>query len=82
MRNETAFAQLADAADQSQSKLRAAAQEMQHASERMRQDMASLNQQTESLQNQVGDVSSGVFVDNIRRYTWIWSVILKKWLES
>lgn len=55
MRNETAFAQLADAADQSQSKLRAAAQEMQHSSERMRQDMASLNQQTESLQSQADE---------------------------
>lgn len=57
VRNETAFAQLADAADQSQSKLRAAAQEMQQSSERMREDMASLNQQTESLQTQVADRS-------------------------
>eukprot|EP00913_Durusdinium_trenchii_P017113 g16095.t1 len=57
VRNETAFAQLADAADQSQSKLRAAAQEMQHSSERMREDMASLNQQTDFLQTQVTDRS-------------------------
>jgi len=57
VRNETAFAQLADAADQSQSKLRAAAQEMQQSSERMREDMASLNQQTEALQTQVADRS-------------------------
>jgi len=57
VRNETAFAQLADAADQSQSKLRAAAQEMQHSSERMREDLAGLSQQTESLQTNVLDRS-------------------------
>jgi len=55
VRNETAFAQLADAADQSQSKLRAAAQEMQQFSERMRDDLASLNQKTDTLQGTVLD---------------------------
>merc|ERR1719247_3088743 len=42
VRNETAFAQLADAADQSQSKLRKAVEEMQNSSERMREELVSL----------------------------------------
>jgi hypothetical protein len=42
VRNETAFAQLADAADQSQSKLRNAVLDMQHSSERMRDELSSL----------------------------------------
>eukprot|EP00931_Biecheleriopsis_adriatica_P120142 TRINITY_DN95276_c0_g1_i1.p1 TRINITY_DN95276_c0_g1~~TRINITY_DN95276_c0_g1_i1.p1 ORF type:complete len:339 (+),score=84.66 TRINITY_DN95276_c0_g1_i1:59-1075(+) len=57
VRNETAFAQLADAADQSQSKLRSAVQDMQQSSELMRDDLASLNRQTESLQTTVHDRS-------------------------
>jgi len=55
VRNETAFAQLADAADQSQSKLRSAVQEMQLSSERMRDELVSLNRQTESLESTVGE---------------------------
>jgi len=49
VRNETAFAQLADAADQSQSKLRAAVQEMQHSGERMRDDLVSVNRYSEQM---------------------------------
>eukprot|EP00440_Ansanella_granifera_P015412 gb/GFBE01016754.1/.p1 GENE.gb/GFBE01016754.1/~~gb/GFBE01016754.1/.p1 ORF type:complete len:356 (+),score=106.28 gb/GFBE01016754.1/:1-1068(+) len=63
VRNETAFAQLADAADQSQSKLRAAVQDMQQSSERMRDDLAALNHQTESLQTTVYDRSERVQSD-------------------
>merc|ERR1719261_1915463 len=50
VRNETAFAQLADAADQSQSKLRNAVQEMQLQSERMRDELVTLNRYTENLE--------------------------------
>jgi hypothetical protein len=57
VRNETAFAQLADAADQSQSKLRGAVNEMQRSSERMRDDLLALNQQTDWLHT---SVNSGV----------------------
>mmetsp|Transcript_23455 Transcript_23455/g.42322 ORF Transcript_23455/g.42322 Transcript_23455/m.42322 type:complete len:352 (+) Transcript_23455:137-1192(+) len=57
VRNETAFAQLADAADQSQSKLRSAVQEMQQSSERMREDLVALSQHTETLQTTVHDRS-------------------------
>merc|ERR1712187_762988 len=55
VRNETAFAQLADAADQSQSKLRHAVTEMQLNSERMREELATLNRYTENLESVVGD---------------------------
>mmetsp|Transcript_100467 Transcript_100467/g.181305 ORF Transcript_100467/g.181305 Transcript_100467/m.181305 type:complete len:356 (-) Transcript_100467:59-1126(-) len=57
VRNETAFAQLADAADQSQSKLKQAVQDMQQTSERMRDDLLGLNQHTEILQTTVNDRS-------------------------
>jgi len=57
VRNETAFAQLADAADQSQSKLQNAVSEMQQSSDRMREDILALNQLTESLQTTVHDRS-------------------------
>ncbi|CAE7565375.1 unnamed protein product [Symbiodinium pilosum] len=77
VRNETAFAQLADAADQSQSKLRAAAQEMQQFSERMREDLASLNQKTESLQGTVMDRS-----DQLRSETDQLSQDLRTQLEK
>eukprot|EP00933_Yihiella_yeosuensis_P044824 TRINITY_DN40096_c0_g1_i1.p1 TRINITY_DN40096_c0_g1~~TRINITY_DN40096_c0_g1_i1.p1 ORF type:complete len:381 (-),score=67.02 TRINITY_DN40096_c0_g1_i1:104-1246(-) len=63
VRNETAFAQLADAADQSQSKLRAAVLDMQQSSERMRDDLSALNQQTESLQGIVGEQSERLSSD-------------------
>merc|ERR1719313_1627 len=53
VRNETAFAQLADAADQSQSKLRNAVQEMQLQSERMRDELVTLNRYTENLEQTV-----------------------------
>merc|ERR1719313_301167 len=50
VRNETAFAQLADAADQSQQKLRNAVQDMQSSSERMREELSTLNRATETLE--------------------------------
>merc|ERR1740130_1225050 len=55
VRNETAFAQLADAADQSQSKLRNAVQEMQLSSERMRDELVSLTRYNESLETNLSD---------------------------
>lgn len=55
VRNETAFAQLADAADQSQSKLRSAVQEMQLQSERMHDELVNLNRYTENLGNTLSD---------------------------
>lgn len=55
VRNETQFAQLADAADQSQSKLRNAVQELQFSSERMRSEVGTLRQQTDGLQTGVGE---------------------------
>lgn len=55
VRNETAFAQLADAADQSQSKLRNAVQEMQVSSERMRDELVSLTRYNEGLENSLSD---------------------------
>jgi len=50
VRNETAFAQLADAADQSQSKLRNAVKEMQESSEHMREELVSLNRYGENAE--------------------------------
>lgn len=55
VRNETAFAQLADAADKSQGKLRTAVTEMQLSSERMRDDLGQLARQTENLEAGMGD---------------------------
>lgn len=55
VRNETAFAQLADAADQSQSKLRAAVQEMQSSSERMRDELVTVNRYTEHMENMLNE---------------------------
>merc|ERR1740138_272352 len=55
VRNETAFAQLADAADQSQSKLRNAVQEMQLSSERMRDELALLTRYNEGLETNLSD---------------------------
>merc|ERR1712060_411919 len=52
---ETAFAQLADAADQSQSKLRNAAQEIQSSSERMRDELGALTRHAESLETVTGE---------------------------
>lgn len=57
VRNETAFAQLADAADQSQSKLRAAVQEMQSSSERMREELDALRQRNDSFEVSVSERS-------------------------
>merc|ERR1719321_2608281 len=48
--NETNFTQLADAADQSQSKLRNAVQEMQASSERMREELSTLSRYSETLE--------------------------------
>merc|ERR1719168_325154 len=53
VRNETAFAQLADAADQSQSKLRNAVQEMQSSSEQMREELSSLTRFNESMETSI-----------------------------
>merc|ERR1719326_2811744 len=63
VRNETAFAQLADAADQSQSKLRNAVSEMQISSERMRDELVTLNRQAEGLETQVGDRTERISAD-------------------
>merc|ERR1719517_318546 len=63
VRNETAFAQLADAADQSQSKLRSAVTEMQLSSERMRDELATLNRQAETLETTVGDRAERISAD-------------------
>eukprot|EP00930_Biecheleria_cincta_P077996 TRINITY_DN6534_c0_g1_i1.p1 TRINITY_DN6534_c0_g1~~TRINITY_DN6534_c0_g1_i1.p1 ORF type:complete len:361 (-),score=89.94 TRINITY_DN6534_c0_g1_i1:293-1375(-) len=57
VRNETAFAQLTDAADQSQTKLRSAVVEMQKKSEAMRDELVLLTQHTDSLQVSVHDRS-------------------------
>jgi septal ring factor EnvC (AmiA/AmiB activator) len=57
VRNETQFAQLADAADQSQSKLRSAVKEMQHNSERMRDELVALNRHMENLETTITDRS-------------------------
>lgn len=51
VRNETAFAQLADAADQSQSKLRSAVTEMQLSSERMRDELGGLSRHCETIES-------------------------------
>merc|ERR1712216_1114972 len=55
VRNETSFAQLADAADQSQTKLRNAVQEIQLSSERMRDEIGTLSRQSESLETSVNE---------------------------
>lgn len=63
VRNETAFAQLADAADQSQSKLRNAVQEMQLQSERMREELGSLTRINENLETSLSDRYNRIAVD-------------------
>merc|ERR1719359_68641 len=63
VRSETAFAQLADAADQSQSKLSNAVQEMQNSSERMREELVSLNRYTETLETGVSERAERIAVD-------------------
>jgi uncharacterized protein YdeI (BOF family) len=63
VRNETAFAQLADAADQSQTKLRNAVQEMQLSSERMRDELVSLTRFNESMETSVSDRYNRIAVD-------------------
>lgn len=63
VRNETAFAQLADAADQSQSKLRSAVTEMQMASERMRDELSTLNRHTDNLETAVGERAERIQTD-------------------
>jgi hypothetical protein len=55
VRNETAFAQLADAADQSQSKLKNAVQEMQNSSERMREELVGLTRFNDSMETSLTD---------------------------
>jgi len=63
VRNETAFAQLADAADQSQSKLRNAVQEMQLSSERMHEDLKGLNRFTENLEGSLVERSDRIAME-------------------
>merc|ERR1712232_351482 len=63
VRNETQFAQLADAADQSQSKLRSAVKEMQHNSERMRDELVALNRHIETLETTITDRSDNLGMD-------------------
>merc|ERR1739848_678943 len=60
VRNETAFAQLADAADQSQSKLRAAVQEMQNSGERMRDDLVAVNRYCEENDGSAAEKFDGL----------------------
>merc|ERR1740121_2732888 len=57
VRNETAFAQLADAADQSQSKLRSAVTEMQLSSERMRDELGGLSRHAETIESATNERS-------------------------
>merc|ERR1719262_228233 len=63
VRNVTAFAQLADAADQSQSKLRNAVQEMQNNSERMREELVSLTRFNDNLEANLSDRYNRIAVD-------------------
>jgi hypothetical protein len=63
VRNETAFAQLADAADQSQSKLRNAVQEMQASSENMREELVSLTRFNENLETTLADRYNRIAAD-------------------
>jgi len=63
VRNETQFAQLADAADQSQSKLRSAVKEMQHNSERMSDELKQLNRHMDNLEATITDRSSSIGMD-------------------
>mmetsp|Transcript_5978 Transcript_5978/g.13158 ORF Transcript_5978/g.13158 Transcript_5978/m.13158 type:complete len:334 (-) Transcript_5978:172-1173(-) len=60
VRNETAFAQLADAADQSQTKLRNAVQELQTSSERMREDLLRLTRTTDTLESSLNEQADGL----------------------
>merc|ERR1712061_110531 len=63
LRNDTVFAQLADVADQSQSKLRSAAQEMQSSSEHMRDELGALTRNAENLETAVGDRAARIKTD-------------------
>jgi hypothetical protein len=63
VRNETTFAQLADAADQSQSKLRKAVEEMQNSSERMREELVSLSRFNEKLETESNDRCTRIAAD-------------------
>merc|ERR1719261_1478401 len=63
VRNETSFAQLADAADQSQSKLRKAVEEMQNSSERMREELVSLTRFNENLETSANDRYNRIAAD-------------------
>lgn len=63
IRSETAFAQLADAAEQSQSKLRSAVQEMQLSSERMRDELGNLTRHSEGLEVATADRADRLATD-------------------
>jgi chromosome segregation ATPase len=63
VRNETAFAQLADAADQSQTKVRNVVQEMQVSSERMREELASLTKFNENMEISISERYNRIAMD-------------------
>jgi len=60
VRNETAFAQLADAADQSQTKLRNAVQELQDSSERVSEELKGLTRTTDTLESVLSGEADGL----------------------
>merc|ERR1719336_44839 len=64
IRNETFFAQLADAANQSQLKLRNDVKDMQITSEHMRNDLIDLSRQTESFDSTLGERAERIQTDS------------------
>uniref|UniRef100_A0A6T9EHY3 Uncharacterized protein n=1 Tax=Noctiluca scintillans TaxID=2966 RepID=A0A6T9EHY3_NOCSC len=63
VRNETSFAQLADAAGQSQMKLRSAVTDMQSNSEGMREELSALNRYTEAIEMSLAEKADTFAVD-------------------
>jgi len=64
IRNETFFAQLADAANQSQLKLRNDVKDMQITSEQMRNDLLELSRQTDSFDSTLGERAERIQADS------------------
>jgi len=64
IRNETFFAQLADAANQSQLKLRNDVKDMQISSEQMRNDLLDLSRQTDSFDSTLGERAERIQADS------------------
>jgi len=64
IRNETLFAQLADAANQSQLKLRNDVKDMQITSEHMRSDLIDLSRQTDSFDSTLGERAERIQADS------------------